>query len=517
MTAKKTGISTLTHKEYLGELAYTNPPKTMKTTKVILFIVAAWICNPMSAQNFSVYRGLLHAHTMFSDGSGTPEEAYKMAKDNKLNFFAVTEHNHAQAEAGAKDRMDGVLIATQHELYNGNSAVAVKWTKKENGTVKTGTMNVKPLIKSAKDAGTSNFVALYGQEFSTISSGNHMNVIGIDRVIEVPNGDFAGLIHLLEQIKGEGKQVPVLQLNHPDFRADIFYNSDKGMFNDYGIDAKDLGPHFKNMVAKIDPYVSLIEVLSGPAMEKKYERNDPDDSHENDYFFYLKQGLHVSPSAGHDNHYKTWGSVTESRMGVWATELSEKALYDAFNNNRTFASEDRNLSVYYKVNDQVMGSSVQMEEEAELKIELKITDDDEPKAVYKVKVYGGDIEQELSTAATKWMEADGLIQEVEIIGNGNFTIKDVRASGKASFVYLKIAQKDGDRLWTAPIWINGPSISMNVEGESAYYWSKSNSSSIYHKKGCSKIKSINNENLMKGETPPAGRVLCKAEEGEEEH
>ena len=38
------------------------------------------------------YYGLLHAHTGLSDGKGTPEEAYQMAKKNGLDFFAVTDH-----------------------------------------------------------------------------------------------------------------------------------------------------------------------------------------------------------------------------------------------------------------------------------------------------------------------------------------------------------------------------------------------------------------------------------------
>jgi len=44
-----------------------------------------------------VYFGLMHSHTSFSDGEGTPDEAYTMAKEAGLNFFAITEHNHNQA------------------------------------------------------------------------------------------------------------------------------------------------------------------------------------------------------------------------------------------------------------------------------------------------------------------------------------------------------------------------------------------------------------------------------------
>jgi len=41
-----------------------------------------------------VFFGNLHSHTSYSDGSGTPSEAYAHARDvAKLDFMAITEHN----------------------------------------------------------------------------------------------------------------------------------------------------------------------------------------------------------------------------------------------------------------------------------------------------------------------------------------------------------------------------------------------------------------------------------------
>src|SRR6266571_2248599 len=68
-----------------------------------------------------VFFGNLHSHTSYSDGSGTPTQAYTQARDTaKLDFLAITEHNHRLAEQGASpDRADGVMIATSPELYTG--------------------------------------------------------------------------------------------------------------------------------------------------------------------------------------------------------------------------------------------------------------------------------------------------------------------------------------------------------------------------------------------------------------
>lgn len=472
-----------------------------------------------------VYYGLLHAHTMISDGSGTPEEAYNVAKENKLDFFAVTPHNHEDAESGAKERRDNVLIATNHALYNGTSLQTVTRQWKENNTTKSETITVKPLLQAAADATTPAFVAIYGQEFSTISSGNHINVLGIDEVITTPNGDFKALINMIKRLPAQGKQLPIIQLNHPDVSQDVFYNGNEEstknkMFNDYGLDESDFGPHFKDLSETLNPYISLIEILSGPAMKKDRVENYRYDTHENDYFFYLKQGLRVSPSAGQDNHYKTWGNVTDARMGVMAEKLTQESLFSAMRQGRTFVTEDKNLQAIFYINNQLMGSSITAAEETELKINVRISDEDEPDATYKVILYGGEINPELSTRATNWKASDGKLEEILIEGDNTYAISGIFASAKPWFIYAKIIQEDDDRAWTAPVWINtGFSSATPVAGESRditiYYWTKTASSTVYHQYGCSSVNRIKLENLVSSQTPPPGRSLHDCNVAEE--
>lgn len=485
----------------------------MKTTIksiIILVCLNATFLSSSIAQSYNVYMGLLHAHTCFSDGSGTPEEAFAMAKREGLNFFAITEHNHDQAEAGAKERRDGILIATNKALYNGSKDLTITRNWIENGTSKKETITVKPLIKAATAATSPNFLAIYGQEFSTISSGNHVNVFGIDSVLTVSNGDFKSLCDMLDKRKRDRKSVPLLQLNHPDVYSDLFAkgSSAKNMFNDYGIGADNLGPHFKTMVARLDPYVSLIEVLSGPALNAGPVVQKSYDANENDYFFYLKQGFHISPSAGQDNHYKTWGQITSARVGVLAKSLSQNDLAEGVIRNRTFATEDKNLQAFFTVNDSLMGSSIRIPDEAPVAMKLMIKDSDEPSASYTLEVYSSSINPELSTNATNWKDDDGLIKKVDLKGSGPFIVNNLAVPAEASFMYVKLIQNDGDRLWTAPIWINevsAASSSVNGSQGDDFYWSKASTTSLYHKKGCSLINRIKSENLMKGSVPPVGR------------
>jgi len=83
----------------------------------LISITAAMIVTLLQASGTpgpedNVFFGNLHSHTSFSDGSGTPAQAYKRARDvAKLDFLAITEHNHSKAEDGIDDddpRKDGL-------------------------------------------------------------------------------------------------------------------------------------------------------------------------------------------------------------------------------------------------------------------------------------------------------------------------------------------------------------------------------------------------------------------------
>lgn len=495
----------------------------MKLTYTLLAALLASAAYAQPDTSYHVYFGLLHAHTMTCDGSGTPEEAYAMAKGAGLNFFAVTPHNHAEAESGAKERKDDVLIAKRPELYNGPANVTVTRKLKENGAIRIEQVTMKPLLRAAKDATDNRFIALYGQEFSTISSGNHVNVLGINYVLKTENGNFRKLIAELATVTGEK---PVIQLNHPEVESDLFYNgtcaSDRNkMYNDYGIDAGDLGPHFADWVKAMQPYSHLIEVLSGPAMEENRLEHYRYSDNANDYYFYLTQGLHVSPSAGQDNHYKTWGTVTDARTGVVSKSLSQVALFDAFRRNRTFATEDKNLRAVLYVNDSMMGATINARQGDELNISIHISDADEPNTVYDVSIYTGVIHPQLSTQATNVKAAHGLAIKQKVQGNGLHKIKGIAYSGDSLFCYVKIQQADGDRSWTAPVWINtkGGNAKTNTTSntqtkataKARYYWTATSSSKVYHIAGCSGIAQIKPENLLSGDKPPAGRHQHKCD------
>ena len=352
---------------------------------------------------FQHYFGNLHAHTSYSDGSGTPDEAYRHAKDH-LDFIAITEHNHEDAELGAKDRRDGLLIANDADLYED--------------------------LKEAADRHNQDgsFVTFWGQEFSTISKGNHSNAFQVNEVITLDNGDYKSLYSLL------GNQL--LQFNHS-------WDS-KNEKTDYGTG------QFHGSLRKLGDAAAkslrLIEVINGPGTlnetglratlkgEPRYRR-------------YLSYGLKLAPTANQDNHYFTWGDLTDARTVVLAPELTRSSILQSLRAFRSYASTDKNLRITYAVNGRQMGTSFNAASR-KLRIGIAIADDDEPQAKYRVQaVYGNPKTHESSLKKLGDVSGDSDDEEFEL-----------ETEFATTFVYLRIAQhptqaSKTDMVVTAPIWI----------------------------------------------------------------
>lgn len=476
---------------------------TSASTRLIGALALVMLAAPACAQSQRIYFGLLHAHTCFSDGSGTPAEAYAMARSAGLDFFAVTPHNHDAAESGAKDRTDGVLIATNPALYNSEATLSVR-------TADGGTFSAVSVRRAAREAITPTFLALYGQEFSTISSGNHVNVFGAPDVLSSPNGNFRALFDMLASLSQQGVRT-VVQLNHPNVQKDLFYagNSDKSlseMYNDYGFD--DFGEDFESLVASSDRHVALVEMLSGPAMSRDtYDSYRYAHVHENDYYYYLVQGFHVSPSAGQDNHYPTWGRATPARTGVLADALTQEAIFRAMHENRTFATEDKNLSVTMRLNGSMMGSCLTLAAGADVAIDVDISDADESESVYEATLYYGDVAPQTRGSLERYVASDGETETLEREGNGVITFAGYVASGEPEFFYVRVTQDGEDRAWTAPVWINHPRDAADLPAITEWVWTSNESSRVYHHAWCKVCPNIAPHNRRTGSTPPDGRTV----------
>lgn len=367
-----------------------------------------------SLQQEKVFFGNLHSHTSFSDGSGTPREAYTHARNiARLDFLALTEHNHAEAIGD-----DEIGIGTNPALYKGpgsNSLIAVANSLTVNGR----------------------FVALYGQEYSTISSGNHVNVFDIGEVINVEKGRFDKLLDFLTINKDTSGQPAIIMFNHPK-------NTFEVQPKEYGRD--DFGG-VANFVARMGAQAHLIQLINGPALTPG-NNQQPASPDEQAFLKYLDMGFKVAPTADQDNHHKNWGTATPARTAVVATELTKASLLSALRQRHVYATEDRNLSVIIKVNGRLCGDVISpLPAAGELSIQYRISDPDEPQAEYAIRVFRG---------AAGGQVAEMVNSVTLPAGGGSGTIEDVALSGEAEYFFFKVVQfsegGDEDRVWTAPVW-----------------------------------------------------------------
>jgi hypothetical protein len=315
-----------------------------------------------------------------------------------------------------------------------------------------------------------------------------------------------------------------VQLNHPDFHADLFYQGQdqkkrQQMFNDYGLD--DYGADFSMLAQETGRFVSLIELLSGPAMKRERVPNFRYGAHENDYYYYLSQGFHISPSAGHDNHYETWGDATDARMGVYASELTVSGLLQAFRENRTFATEDKDLALTFSINGHPMGSTPPLAEDTELEIRVTVSDPTDAGTSYEVTLVRGQVAPQAQGTFQKITQDDGEVDSGVIGSGGTLEMRGLVASGGPEFFYVRVVQGDGDRAWSAPIWINHPRAADAGAAPSApmFVWTRNPQSKVFHQPDCKAVRQIKPENLVQGPKPPQGRTqhACVPVEGEARH
>ncbi len=200
-------------------------------------------------------------------------------------------------------------------------------------------------------------------------------------------------------------------------------------------------------LAALDAHAPLINLINGPSHEIGTHQQ-PGSPSENEFHRYLNLGLHVAPTADQDNHKRNWGDATDARTAVLATTLTKASLLTALKQRHAYATEDRNLRLVYRLDDELSGSRIVgtavPAPGSALAISLTIADDDEPAASYIVDVLSDEIGGE---------GIAGIVRTQSVMGNGTHNITGVTYQGGAEYVYLRVRQADGNRAWTAPVWL----------------------------------------------------------------
>lgn len=265
-------------------------------------------------QHYHLYFGQLHAHTDFSDGLGTVEEAFAYASEVPgLDFFAVTDHSNSFDNNTLGDiRRDG-------------SAVSEEWAAGK---------------QAAAEATGEDFVAIFGYEMTwgdrnQLGHINTFNTPGWQSRNQEEFSTLESYYQALTTVPGS-----VSQFNHPGVASGYFRN-------------------FAYYSPQYDAVIQLLEVGS----EAGYRAYDY-------YTKALDAGWHVAPTNNQANHEGYWGDASDVRTVVLAQSLTEQSLYEAMAQRRVYATEDKDLQIVYRVNGQIMGSILK-EQAHTITVELK--------------------------------------------------------------------------------------------------------------------------------------------------
>ncbi len=272
----------------------------MKRFLIVVLLVAS------SLSFGQVFFGNIHAHTSYSDGLGTPEEAFEHARNSGVvDIQAITDHDH--------------------DL---------------NYPLPDGSWKLDRIIEMAERFTVEGeFIAISGFEW-TLTSRGHITIYDTSEWIDRSTTD------LYDIYKWIVERQATAQFCHPGRKYGDFFDFE--------------------YFPEVDLYINTIEVGNGAGSnsnnvikEEYFER----------YQRALSRGWHVGASANQDNHQKNWATVNDARTAFVIDELTTEKVYEALKTRNIYATEDRNAFMGFSTEGAKMGDTLYDVPRATLKVE----------------------------------------------------------------------------------------------------------------------------------------------------
>jgi Bacterial Ig-like domain len=264
----------------------------------------SWSFTTQAEPEMSAFHGDIHNHTSYSDGSGTPQQAFASAIDCGLDFLAVTDHSYAISDAEWAD------ILAQAEAATGPTFVGLRGFEYTQGAEG------------------------HANGYNTVRHATRALVAGCTYCDYTPNLEqgvtVEGFYHWLsitgtQALDGSGT---VLQFNHPSWIN----------FNDWAYHPE------------VEEVAELEEVGNGWGSSYVFSWDE--------WIRSLDYGWQVGATNNSDNHNYDWGCISPDRTGVVMGGLTKDDLLEALRARRTFATEDSNYDLFFKANGYWMGSEI---------------------------------------------------------------------------------------------------------------------------------------------------------------
>jgi hypothetical protein len=377
--------------------------------------------SPASTLPYTIYYGNLHSQTNHSDG-GTPVASCGGSERPQAGSLGP-----ADAYAMMKNRAGGdFLLTSEHNhMYDGSTG-----TNASANPVAANNLFASGLA-AASNYRTANpdFLALYGNEWGVISNGGHLNIINPDVLpsweynasnqliggVATAKSNYANIYSVMKQRGWIG------QFNHPS--SSQFAIAGAGMAYD----------------ANGAEVMVLAEVLNSSAFSTNTTETETGrSSFVGAWNTLLERGYKLAPTTNQDNHCANWGLSFRNRTGVLlpnTSSLSVANFINALKARRTFASEDKNAQLVLTANGNLMGETFTNNGSLTLTANYASSAGG---SVSRVQFYQGVPGR--NGTVTRLFE-----------GAGTTTFTPSRG---AHFYYAIVTEADGDRLWSAPVWVN---------------------------------------------------------------
>ncbi|SES83844.1 S-layer homology domain-containing protein [Natronincola peptidivorans] len=358
---------------------------------------------------YNFYFGVPHAHTAYSDGAGTPAQAFEHARNTGLDYLIITDHSNW---------LDGVNNG-RFEFDAGSN----EFVEKVNPTTGEASQWWKTRLEAeAINQKYDDFLAMRGFEM-TSSIWGHMNTINSDTYVEaksqmVPLSEYYDWI--VDVSTRPGAKI-FNMFNHPNWPDDSF--------NDLAY------------VPHLDAYVNGIEVANG-APPYSYSRAE---AH---YWRALDNGWRVGAMNAQDNHAENWGDPNTLTV-IIAENLETDTLIDAMNARRMYSTETRSLYLTFKGNEQWMGSVLNTQAGDTIDFEIRVEDSAVPIEKVQLITNGGNVLMEKSFhGGTN-----------EVVWNPSIITK-----GGAEWFVVKVIQQNNKWGHSSPIFTVGGENDLKITG-----------------------------------------------------
>ena len=352
------------------------------------------------APEYKPFVGEMHGHTLLSDGKVDIDTYFKNIRDNaRLDFAALSDHDHG-----------GVGTPT---LYDGGEDSKWEYIKKK--------------VQEYREEGKFTTILAYERDSYPFFSNMvlYFRDDDAEMVRDARMGEFTEECY--RKVLADPNIIAVPHDTYSFTAGGDFIKLDK-----------DLIPPFMEIISRGD----AAEYMGNPAFVA------PSCCEGGFYQDALRKGARIGCIGGSDDHYGRNGIVVEGGgypkmypgvTGVWATENTHDAIFDAIAAKRTYAfmlgkadgAMRGRMEIDFRINGHWMGETIKRPQERDLKIYFDVKADMPVKSVTVVK----NCRNYLVFAYNKEL------------------IFDYEQEEETDSYYIRVELQDGRFGWTSPIWV----------------------------------------------------------------